>query len=179
MTRRLRRPAAVAVSALSVLLSACSTSSYHVAGSSSSTTTSATAGTTTSATAGTTTSATAGTTTSDTGNPQSVGGLFRTGEAGVIPTRVPDDVSIRHDVNLINCTPAKGGWSAGGTVKNSLRRRTTYLITVFFTSTQATDLAYSTSSVQLKAGQAKLWSTNATFPAPAQVLCILRGVATP
>jgi hypothetical protein len=164
MIRRLRLPAVVTVSAFSLLLSACSSSSYPVARSSS-----------------TTTKSTPGEipTTSVRGSPKSVGGFVRTGVAGIIPTSVPDDVSIRHDVDLINCTPTQGGWSAGGTVKNSSRRRTTYLITVFFTSKQATDLAYSMSTVRLEAGQAKLWSTSATFPAPAQVLCVLRGVAKP
>jgi hypothetical protein len=90
---------------------------------------------------------------------------------------VPDQAGVRPDVDLINCGQTKGGWSAGGTVQNSLRRRTTYIITVFFTSSQATDLASAVTSVPLAAGQSKLWSTQATFAAPGQVLCVLRGVA--
>lgn len=90
---------------------------------------------------------------------------------------MPDEASVRPDVQLINCGQTKGGWSAGGTVQNSLRRRTTYIITVFFTSAQATDLASAVTSVPLAAGKSKLWSTQATFAAPGQVLCVLRGVA--
>jgi hypothetical protein len=97
--------------------------------------------------------------------------------ATVVPTNVPDQDRVRPDVRLINCTPTTGGWTAGGTVRNSLRRSATYHITVFFTSSQATDLAYATTSVPLKAGQAELWSASATFTAPAGVLCVLRGVA--
>ena len=83
---------------------------------------------------------------------------------GGIPTKVPDEASVRPDVQLINCGQTKGGWSAGGTVQNSLRRRTTYIITVFFTSAQATDLASAVTSVPLAAGKSKFWSTQATFP---------------
>ena len=96
---------------------------------------------------------------------------------GTVPTSVPNQVSVRKDVRLLNCGAIKGGWSAGGTVKNSLDRAATYQITVFFTSDQATDLAFAKTSVPLSAGQSKLWSTQATFAAPAQVLCVLRGVA--
>jgi hypothetical protein len=96
---------------------------------------------------------------------------------GIVPTSVPNQVSVRKDVQLLHCGATKGGWSAGGTVKNSLGHTATYQITIFFTSNQATDLAFAKTSVSLGAGQSKLWSTQATFAAPAQVLCVLRGVA--
>jgi hypothetical protein len=108
------------------------------------------------------------------GSPSS---MTTTPPKGNIPNKVPDQGSVRPDVQLINCQQTKGGWSAGGTVQNSLRRRTTYIITVFFTSAQATDLASAVTSVPLAAGQSKLWSTQATFAAAGQVLCVLRGVA--
>ena len=96
---------------------------------------------------------------------------------GTVPTSVPNEVSVRKDVQMLSCGATKGGWSAGGTVKNSLGHDATYQITIFFTSNQATDLAYAMTSVSVGAGQSKVWSTQATFPPPAQVLCVLRGVA--
>jgi hypothetical protein len=90
-----------------------------------------------------------------------------------VPLNVPNQVKLHDDVDMVNCGATKGGWSAGGTAKSSLRRSATYLITVFFTSSQATDLAYGSTSVHLAAGQSKLWSVQAAFDAPS----VLRGVA--
>ena len=78
---------------------------------------------------------------------------------------------------MVNCGPAQGGWSAGGTVKNSLGHSATYDITVYFTSSQATDLSYASTLVPVDPDQSKLWSVKATFTAPSTVLCVLRGVA--
>ncbi|HTU39895.1 MAG TPA: hypothetical protein VMF35_17995 [Acidimicrobiales bacterium] len=62
-------------------------------------------------------------------------------------------------------------------MKNTQGHDATYRITVFFTSAQATDLAYGVTSVGVGSGQVKLWSVKATFSAPSQVLCVLRGVS--
>ena len=162
---RWRRPPALVVAVSAVTLSLCACSSTHTPTTSPSTATTASKA----SPGGTRTTAPEGGATSKSALPG--------GAAGVIPASVPDQDRVRPDVDLINCTPTEGGWSAGGTVKNSLHHATTYLITVFFTSAQATDLAAATTSVHLLVGQAKLWSTQASFPAPAQVLCLLRGVA--
>jgi len=91
---------------------------------------------------------------------------------------VPNQDSVRKDVQLLNCRSTKGGWSACGRVRNTLGHDTTVDITVFFTSTEAMDLASAATSVPLNAHQSKLWSVEGTFAAPAQLLCVLRGVAT-
>jgi hypothetical protein len=96
---------------------------------------------------------------------------------GSVPLSVPNQITVRKDVDMINCAATKGGWSAGGTVRNNLGHPATYLITVYFTSSQATDLAYASTSVAVDQGQSKLWSVRATFNAPGVVLCVLRGVA--
>ncbi len=96
---------------------------------------------------------------------------------GSVPLRVPNETAARKNVQLINCDGVKGGWSAGGTVHNPTDQPATYLITVYFTSSQATDLAYAQSSVTLDPGQTRLWSAKASFDAPSVVLCVLRGVA--
>ena len=93
-----------------------------------------------------------------------------------VPLHVPDQQAARNDVALLNCNAEVGGWSAGGTVKNSTAQQASYLITVFFTSAQATDLAFGTTTVVLGPGQGNLWSVSAQFPAPAGVRCVLRGV---
>jgi hypothetical protein len=97
--------------------------------------------------------------------------------SGTVPVSVPNQDNVRKDVDMVNCGPAQGGWSAGGTVKNSLGHAATYDITVYFTSSQATDLSYASTSVPVNTGQSKLWSVKATFTAPSTVLCVLRGVA--
>jgi hypothetical protein len=91
---------------------------------------------------------------------------------------VPNDVSVRKDVTLLNCESSPGGWVAGGTVKNPTTKTQTYKITVFFTSSGATDLAYGSTTSTVPGGKNALWTVRVTFPAPAQVLCVLRGVAT-
>lgn len=63
-------------------------------------------------------------------------------------------------------------------MRNTLGHGTIFDITVFFTSTEAMDLASAATSVPLNAHQSKLWSVKGTFAAPAQVLCVLPGVAT-
>ena len=163
MTRWWRPSAVVAVTALGVSLSSCGASGGRSASQSST---------------GSELS-TSSQSTNDTGaiSPASPSAPATKHSGGGIPTNVPDQARVRPDVNLINCGQTKGGWSAGGTVQNSLRRRATYIITVFFTSAQATDLASAVTSVPLAAGQSKLWSTQATFAAPGQVLCVLHGVA--
>jgi hypothetical protein len=91
---------------------------------------------------------------------------------------VPNQDAVRKNVTLKNCSSSSGGWSAGGVVNNPSGTATTYVITIFFTSTGATDLASASTSVPLAAHKSTLWSVNATFAAPSQVLCVLRGVGT-
>jgi hypothetical protein len=95
----------------------------------------------------------------------------------VVPTKVPNQPSVRKDVALLTCSQSGGGWSAGGAVHNTLGRTATFHITAFFTSTGYTDLAYATTSVTVEAGKSSLWSAKATFAAPSSVLCVLRGVS--
>ena len=93
-----------------------------------------------------------------------------------VPLHVPDQQAARNDVALLNCNAEVGGWSAGGTVKNPTAQQASYLITIFFTSALATDLASGTTTVVLGPGQGNLWSVSAQFAAPAGVRCVLRGV---
>ena len=164
------------------ILAGCSSPSSPKASSSTSTSTSAPAATTTSAAkagATTTTAAKAGATTTTTA---SKGAVTTTTSPGPTTTAVPVNVanqdSVRKNVTMQNCSSSPGGWSAGGIVNNPSGSATTYVITIFFTSTGATDLASASTSVPLGAHKSTLWSAKATFAAPSQVLCVLRGVAS-
>jgi putative hemolysin len=95
----------------------------------------------------------------------------------VVPLSVPNQDSVRKDVDLLTCAKSADGWSAGGALRNTLGEAATYTITVFFTSSQSTDLAYATTMAEVDNGKFALWSAKATFAAPASVLCVLRGVS--
>jgi hypothetical protein len=95
-----------------------------------------------------------------------------------IPAHVANNDAARKNVIVKNCASSSGGWSAGGIVNNPSGSATTYTITIFFTSTGATDLGSASTTVPLAAHKSTLWSVKATFPAPSQVLCVLRGVGT-
>jgi len=99
------------------------------------------------------------------------------GPGVTIPTKVPNQVSVRKYVTLDKCIAAPGGWSASGTIDNKLTKAATYEITVFFTSALATDLQYGVTKVQVDAGKKAPWTVTATFQAPSKVICVLRGVA--
>lgn len=94
-----------------------------------------------------------------------------------IPDRVPNQDSVRRDVTIGTCSAVPGGWSAGGTIKNTLGHDATYEITIFFTSAAATDLAYGATSTAVSAGKSAPWTVTAKFAAPSTVQCVLRGVS--
>jgi hypothetical protein len=135
---------------------------------------------------GTSTTATTGSTatTSTTSGGQvatsttSTGGSQAATTVPSIPSNVPNVDSVRANVSMPNCSASSGGWAAGGVVKNPSATDTTYNITVFFTNSVATVLDYAQTSVPVKAHGSELWSVKATFAAPSQVLCVLRGVST-
>ena len=135
---------------------------------------------------GTTTSTTAAaatTTTSTTSGGASTAPSTTSTTAGsaattTVPNNVPNQDNVRKNVLLKNCASSPGGWSAGGILSNPSGSSTTYKITIFFTSTGATDLASGSTSVPVNAHGSELWSVQAKFAAPSQVLCVLRGVAT-
>lgn len=109
------------------------------------------------------------------GNGSSTATTSRSGTS--VPNSVPNQDSVRSDVTLSTCAAAHGGWTAGGTIKNTLGHDATYQITIFFTSAQASDLAYAQTSQAVSAGKTGTWSATATFDAPSVVRCVLRGVA--
>ena len=89
---------------------------------------------------------------------------------------VPDNLSLRHDVSMETCQAIAGGWEAGGSAKNTGKATTTYLITVYFTDTQATVVGYAQTHVKVAPGQSANWTASAQFAAPAKTRCVLSGV---
>jgi hypothetical protein len=98
------------------------------------------------------------------------------GSTPSLPKTVPDNPSLRHDVNMSTCQVITGGWEAGGTAKNSGTSTKTYLITVYFTDTQATVVGYAQTHVKVAPGQSAQWTASSKFAAPSQTRCVLSGV---
>ncbi len=94
-----------------------------------------------------------------------------------LPTgSIANDIDKRKAVSITGCAASQGGWSASGTAKNDSAVTTTYAITIFFTTAQATVLDYATTTVKVGAGKSQKWSAAAQFAAAKDMLCVLRGV---
>ncbi|SDP07637.1 glucoamylase [Nakamurella panacisegetis] len=168
------KPAAAALLAATLALTACTSSSGTSPNPSSRASISAPssgAGTTTSVTAsGTAKSSTsAGRNTKPTALPSGV-------TAQTLPTSVANVVDKRKNVAITSCAAVSGGWGAKGTAVNRSPKPVTYTITIFFTTTQATTLASAATKVTVKSGQTAKWSASAKLKAPRTMLCVLRGV---
>jgi len=94
-----------------------------------------------------------------------------------IPTSVANVDTKRKDVVLTGCAAIPGGWSASGSALNPTKSTLTYKITVFFTTTAATDIDYAVTTVTVKPGVTQHWTASKVFSAPASMLCVLTGVA--
>ena len=93
-----------------------------------------------------------------------------------LPTDVPNSVDARTHVALTTCKAVTDGWEASGTVTNPAKSKVDYTITVFFTTSQATVIDSAQTTVSLEPGDKKTWVATKKFTAPAQTLCVLRGV---
>ncbi len=108
------------------------------------------------------------------------GGVGRGGvAAGVKATPVAaiiNEPGARKDVVLTTCERSPGGWSAGGTVTNSGNQKAGYTIVISFTDTHSTVLARETAELEVPSGGDRKFAVTAEFAAPADVVCVLRGV---
>jgi len=89
---------------------------------------------------------------------------------GSIPMNVPNQDAVRRDVHTIDGATAQDGCSAGGTIRSTLGHEATYIITVFFTSTQATNLADGGTAVPVRRSLVRRRDLRRTGAA----LCVLR-----
>jgi hypothetical protein len=90
---------------------------------------------------------------------------------------VPNDIPKRQQVNLISCSQAPGGWSAGGNATNPAKSPTTYDITIFFITPGDTVEGSGTTSVTAPKGGSVTWKVTGKFAAVTGTRCVLRGVA--
>lgn len=95
---------------------------------------------------------------------------------GTIPTVVPNNLDKRGAVALTGCAAARNGWEASGTATNPDKGATKYMITVFFTTNQATVEGDGTTTIDVAAGKAAHWKIDARFSADPSTTCVLRGV---
>jgi hypothetical protein len=93
-----------------------------------------------------------------------------------VPTRVPNEPTLRKHVTLSSCKATPGGWGASGTASNPGPSNADYAITVFFTTDHATVIGTAATRVHVAAGGSEQWSVTTKLHAPASTLCVLRGV---
>lgn len=94
-----------------------------------------------------------------------------------VPLTVPNSVRSRKAVILTGCAATAAGGHASGTVIAPGTSAETYLITVFFTTRQATVIGYGTAMVRAAPGKATPWAVGRHFKAPQGMRCVLRGVS--
>jgi len=93
-----------------------------------------------------------------------------------VPAAVPNKTALRADVAMSSCSPHAGGWMASGSARNPRKKATTYKITVFFTSNQATVIGTARTSVRVPPGGTEHWTATSKFHPAKPTLCVLRGV---
>ena len=96
---------------------------------------------------------------------------------GKIPTSVANNVDARKGVAITKCAATEDGWQAVGTAENSGKSAREFKITIFFTTTSATVINSTTTSVKIDAGKTAKWTASGKFKAASEMRCVLRGVA--
>lgn len=104
----------------------------------------------------------------------------------ISPTRpqhqIPDEKSIvevpalRRTITLTSCKAVTGGWSAGGSAKNTTAKAQTYSMLVFFTDKYSRTIDFARGSVRVAPGKTGTWTATKTFSPPAGTQCVLRGL---
>ncbi len=93
-----------------------------------------------------------------------------------VPTNVPNDPSLRQQVQLTTCAKTASGWQAAGTATAAAAKAVTYTITVFFTTASATVIGFGSTRVTVRQGAPTQWSVSADFTPAPDTRCVLRGV---
>jgi hypothetical protein len=96
--------------------------------------------------------------------------------ATAVPSAVPNNAASRKNVTISSCKATKDGWQASGTAANPGHQDARYTVTVFFTTTGGTVIGTGQSRVTVKPGAHQPWTISATFHAPTDTRCVLRGV---
>jgi hypothetical protein len=99
-------------------------------------------------------------------------------QAGKVPTKVPNEPALRHNVTISDCSKTEHGWKAAGRANNPTDKTITYALTVFFTTEQATVLKAADTHVTVEPGKTADWTITKDFATTPKTLCVLRGVGT-
>ena len=94
-----------------------------------------------------------------------------------LPSSVANSILKRKNVVITSCSATDRGWQAKGVAINKSTSPATYTITVFFTTSQATAVAWAYTHVTVEPGVTSPWTATATFNPADNMLCVLRGVA--
>jgi hypothetical protein len=95
-----------------------------------------------------------------------------------LPTSVPNDPKIRKNVRQTACKAIPGGWGAEGVAHNPGSSPVTFGIVVYFATTEATVINYTTTKVTVGPGKTEKWQAEKIFPAAARMLCGIPGITT-
>ncbi|MBU2696249.1 hypothetical protein [Pimelobacter sp. 30-1] len=93
-----------------------------------------------------------------------------------IPAEVPNRPAKRAAVEMTGCAATDGGWAASGTAAAVKARDQTFVISVFFTTDQATVVAWGRTRVTVPAGERADWQVGVDLPVQGELRCVLRGV---
>lgn len=93
-----------------------------------------------------------------------------------IPTKVPNRPAKRAAVELTGCAATDDGWAASGTATAGQGRARTFVISVFFTTDQATVVEWGRTRVTVPAGERADWQVGVELPVQGELRCVLRGV---
>ncbi|WP_418058222.1 hypothetical protein [Pimelobacter simplex] len=98
-----------------------------------------------------------------------------------IPAEVPNRQAKRAAVEMTGCAATDDGWAATGTAAGAGKARAragtrTFVISVFFTTDQATVVGWGRTRVQVPAGGSEDWTVAVDLPVTGDLRCVLRGV---
>ncbi|MFJ9317739.1 hypothetical protein ACIRN4_26350 [Pimelobacter simplex] len=93
-----------------------------------------------------------------------------------VPRKVVNRPAARDRVTVTGCRAADGGWSASGRAVGRRAGADQLTITVFFTTEQATVVAWGQTTVDVPDGRSAEWSVRANLPVEGELRCVLRGV---
>ncbi|MBF4625760.1 hypothetical protein [Clavibacter sp. VKM Ac-2872] len=96
--------------------------------------------------------------------------------AKAVPYDVPNDAEARKSTSVTGCVRINGGWAMTGTMSNASSKDASFDVTVFFSTPQATVLATGKTTVDAPSQETTEWRVEASFDAPQDVRCVLRGV---
>ena len=97
--------------------------------------------------------------------------------ANPIPTKIPNQPTVRKYIAQTKCAAVPGGWGAEGTATNPGKKEVTYKIIVHFITTKATVLDYAQILVPVQPGKTVPWTAKKQFNTQKKMLCPMPGIS--